>query len=232
MSASPLLVLLPGLDGTGLMFQPLLEVLGDHPTRVVAYPPDRCMSYDELEPWLRERLPDEPFLLVAESFSGPLALRIAADPPAGLSGLVLVASFARAPRRFPPWLGELVLRVVFALPPPSWVLRALLLGPGAPAVLVERLRTALRQVDSRVMAHRVAEVLRVDVTREIGLARAPVTYLRATRDRLVPPRCAAWMAQHRPDLVVTELEGPHLLAQRAPEAVAGLLAHPETPAAT
>ena len=219
MTPFPPLVLLPGLDGTGLMYRPLVQALGDHPAQVVAYPPDERLGYDDLEPWLRERLPDGPFLLVAESFSGPLALRIAAEPPHGLEGLVLVASFARPPRWFPPWLAELVLRVAFALPPPGWLLRALLLGPGAPQSLVDLLRTALRSVRPAVMAHRVAEVMRVDVTEQLERIRVPVAYLRAASDRVVPPASAAWMLERRPLLHLAVLEGPHLLAQRAPSAL-------------
>ena len=92
------------------MYEPLLEALGDREAQTVHYPPDRCLGYDALEPWLRDRLPAEPFVLLAESFSGPLALRLAADPPVGLQGVILVASFARAPVRFPAWLAKLVSR--------------------------------------------------------------------------------------------------------------------------
>jgi hypothetical protein len=37
------------------------------------------------------------FVLLAESFSGPLAIRIAADPPSALVGLILCVTFARNP---------------------------------------------------------------------------------------------------------------------------------------
>lgn len=42
------LVLLPGLDGTGLLFQPLLEALGAiFPVQVICYPPDQCLSVND-----------------------------------------------------------------------------------------------------------------------------------------------------------------------------------------
>ncbi|MBL8941444.1 MAG: hypothetical protein JNM69_43260, partial [Archangium sp.] len=37
-------------------------------------------------------LPDEPFVLVAESFSGPLAISLAARRPAALRALILIAT--------------------------------------------------------------------------------------------------------------------------------------------
>jgi surfactin synthase thioesterase subunit len=79
--APPLLtVLLPGLEGTGRLFArftaaavPALEL------QVIAFPPDRRLTYAQLDELVRRQLPaDRPFALLGESFSGPLALRIAA----------------------------------------------------------------------------------------------------------------------------------------------------------
>lgn len=76
----PVLVLLPGLDGTGKLFAEFVRAL--NPTVecvVVAYPKDQPMGYEELEGLVVSALPkDRAFVLLGESFSGPLAIRIAA----------------------------------------------------------------------------------------------------------------------------------------------------------
>ena len=74
----PRLVLLPGLDGTGLLFEPLLRALPKEiEATVIRYPGDQRLSYDELLEFLRDQLPrDTPFILLGESFSGPLAIRL------------------------------------------------------------------------------------------------------------------------------------------------------------
>ena len=84
------LVLLPGLDGTGEQFAPLLRELPSTIAPVtVRYPVDRALGYEELLPLALEQLPaDCPFVLVGESFSGPLAIRLAAQRPPGLRALV------------------------------------------------------------------------------------------------------------------------------------------------
>ena len=41
------LVLLPGLDGTGLLFRPLVAVLPAFHTVVVSYPNDKALSLDD-----------------------------------------------------------------------------------------------------------------------------------------------------------------------------------------
>ncbi len=84
------LILLPGLDGTGELFAPFIEALGGFETQVVSYPPDRAMSYAEHEAFARAKLPsDEDYVLLAESFSGPVGISIAAPAPKRLKALIL-----------------------------------------------------------------------------------------------------------------------------------------------
>jgi pimeloyl-ACP methyl ester carboxylesterase len=92
------LVLIPGLDGTGDLFAPFVDALVGVECRIIAYPPDREMNYAEHEAFVREHLPATgDFVLLAESFSGPVGVSIAAAPPANLRGLILCCSFASNP---------------------------------------------------------------------------------------------------------------------------------------
>ncbi len=97
---APTLVLLPGLDGTGDFFQPLLESLGDGiRSRVVRYPVDGAYDYATCQKLAREELPtDGPYVLLGESFSGPIAISLAAEAPKGLVGMILCVTFATNPR--------------------------------------------------------------------------------------------------------------------------------------
>src|SRR5262249_36681451 len=93
------LLLLPGLDGTGALFAPFLPEL-DHAFKphVIAYPTEEVMPQES-------ELPREPFAIVAESFSGPIALSIVVRPPPNLLAVVLVATFVESPMRWmPSWL--------------------------------------------------------------------------------------------------------------------------------
>jgi hypothetical protein len=93
------LVLLPGLDGTGLLFEDFVAALGSDVDVVVArYPTDRPLDYANLEQIARSFIPPNiPFVLLGESFSGPIALSIAASSPPGLLGVIMCCSFARNP---------------------------------------------------------------------------------------------------------------------------------------
>jgi pimeloyl-[acyl-carrier protein] methyl ester esterase len=90
------------MDGTGELFAPLVAALGDAAVPlVIAYPPDQVLGYAALTEWVRARLPcDRPYVLLGESFSGRVAIALAASRPPGLLGLILSCSFSRNPTPF------------------------------------------------------------------------------------------------------------------------------------
>ena len=128
----PELILLPGLDGTGRLFAPLVKALAQCgvSARAIGYPTHDALDYVELERRVRAELPEcSAFVLLAESFSGPIALRIGAAPPANLKGLVLSTTFATRPTSL---LGPLSGGVRWArLRPPGFLLDWFLLGRSA-----------------------------------------------------------------------------------------------------
>src|SRR5512147_2728475 len=74
------LLLLPGLDGTGELFAAFVAALREHEVRIITYPHDRALGYPALEEFVREKLPrDQDYFLLAESFSGPVGISIAAS---------------------------------------------------------------------------------------------------------------------------------------------------------
>lgn len=216
-------LLLPGMDGTGRLFGPLMEELPSWlEPQAVAYPGDRPRGYTELLDSIA--LPDEPFAIVAESFSGPLAVALAHRHPHQVLALVLAASFVRSPVRFTPrWSAALVLPQLFSRPPPAWVLRELLLGPKATDGEVQLLREVLASVAPEVLARRVQEMIRVDVSRELAALGQPLLYLQASRDRLVGPYNLAIIQQLHGNIQVASIDAPHLVLQKAPAAAAAAI---------
>jgi pimeloyl-ACP methyl ester carboxylesterase len=68
-------------------------------TLIITYPPNIPLSYTALESLVRESLPtDRPFVLLGESFSGPIAISLSARQLPQQVGLVLCSTFARNPR--------------------------------------------------------------------------------------------------------------------------------------
>ena len=222
------IVLLPGLDGTGTLFDPLIEVLpATLEPIVVSYPPDRPLGYRELEEYVAAVLPtDREFAIVAESFSGPIGVRLAARHSQGLRALVLVASFVTNPSpRVLGYLRFLVRSPLFRFGPPRSLIRRRLVGRDAPDDLVSKVVAANRLVSAPVIARRVREVLAVDATEEFKSIGVPTLYLRAEQDRQVAPRVADDLNSMRPEMELVSIPAPHLVLQAEPEAAALAIEH-------
>lgn len=208
------LVVLPGLDATATLHDDFLEATRDSvvSASVLSYPRDN-LDYVALETWVRARLPGSgPFVLLGESFSGPIAVAIAANPPPGLCGLVLSTSFASNPVR---WLAPLAPFIRSApLPvPPMGVLSPLLLGRWSTTRLETMLRAAVRSVPSDLLRFRASVALQADVTSLLQDVSVPTLCLRASDDRLLPRGCSDRIARAISDCTVQDIEGPHLLLQ-------------------
>lgn len=219
------LVLLPGLDGTGRLFFPLLNELphGLEP-RVVSYPERELLSYAALLPIARAALPESgPFVLLGESFSGPLAIRLAAEKPPGLKALILAATFSRNPTAVPKGLSFLCHESFFRLWPVSVAARAAL--QGYPDAELKRVfREVSRSVPPQVMAARARECLGVDVRRELQAVEVPILYIGATKDVVVPFWNRKRVEAERPDAQSVVLRSTHQVLQKAPHAAADAIA--------
>ena len=214
----PLLVLLPGLDGTGKLFASFIRTLGAAvECRIIGYPTDEPLGYEELEHRIRSALPrDRPFTLLGESFGGPIALRIAADAPLGLTGLILCGTFARTPYPRLAWARHLA----FLLPIKSLPrgLRVLLMwGRQNASRVPATAERAIAGVDSAVVRRRIAALLTVDATPSLERVAVPTLIVYARRDRVVPHAATRWLLARLPQAHVAAIDGPHLLLQACPE---------------
>lgn len=214
-AASERLLLLPGLDGTGALFRRFTAHVSGFLAEVVAYPPDRVLSVPQLVELVEARLPDDGrVFLLGESFSGRVALELAARRRDRVAGVILAASFARCPVALPAWTGWLLPSALFVAPPPRWFVRRALAGVDADEELVDEVAAAVARVEPAVLAARVREVLAHVVVGSLdGLE---VLYLRATHDALVGPDAVAGVRATGAHVVVAEIGSAHLLLQRAP----------------
>jgi len=229
--ATTRLVLLPGMDGTGILFEPLLDVLpAEWEPIVVRYPPDEALGYEELLEVVQAAIPaDGPFVLVGESFSGPLALLMAAQlsdapGPERLQAVVLCASFVKCPLpRLPARLLSLLDKLLTARAGalaasliPESLLTRVLLGRQATPKLRGLLAQAHQQVSPKAMAARARAIHRVDVSDALRACPVPLLYLRAADDRVVSASSWNQIAEIKPDAYLVELPGPHLILQAQP----------------
>ena len=108
------------------------ELRNDLTPHTLAYP-SNGHTYSHLLRVVLDALPQvDPFFLLAWSFSGPLALMIAAQRPANLRALILCASFDANPHPWFRWLAPLCRPALFRLFPFFAQARLLLGGDSTP----------------------------------------------------------------------------------------------------
>lgn len=217
------LCLLPGLDGTGLLYRRLeSELQRNFATSTLAYDLDEG-SYVGLANKLMPRLPrGRPFVLVAESFAGPLAIILAARRPPGLQAVVLAASFARTPING----GRNMATLMEHLPawrPPRLLLEHVLMGGDRDSALARQLAEILADIPPAILKARALAALRCDVSAELARLDVPLLYLAATRDRLISSAAGDWIAKSYPDTERANVDAPHFVFQLAAEAAAGCI---------
>lgn len=222
MTPEATLVLLPGLDGTDAMFAPLLESLPPwiRPV-VVTYPASGPNGYDDLLPLVQRAVAGtRRFHVLGWSFGGPLALMTAGANRDAVRGIILCASFARAPRPdLAPW------RFAFR-PPVVATIRALRRAPalvrGYASDDLRRARAETwRRVGARVLSSRTRAALAVDARPHLAACAAPVLYVASSRDRVVPRHNIDDVRAAARRCEVVTIDGPHLaLVTNAPAAAA------------
>ena len=218
MNSSVTLVLLPGLDGTDVFLQPLLAALPASVRPVViTYPQVGGDGYPELLTLIRREVAGlGEFYVLGWSFAGPLALMLAEAEPERVRGVILSASFVRAPHAWMPWgrwalIGPVVWtwRAVRRLP--LWLFR-----PRGDALRQAKTQT-WRMLSAGLLARRLRTIAGVDAREALRCCRGPVLYLAASDDRIVPPHCFEEIARERPSVTLKTIPGRHLAMYHNPQ---------------
>lgn len=214
----PPLILVPGLDGTALLFYrqiPLLARSFDVVTFPLPDDPTATMASlvedlrDLVDRVARRGAPSKP-VLCGESFGGALSMSFALEHPDRLRGLVIVNSFPVIRQRIRIRLAPPLLRKV------PWgtmqlVRRFTRSRLHSPHTLPEDLRefTKRTRAIGRSGYIRRLEILRhYDIRDRLHEIQIPVLFLAGDRDHLVPSvQEARFMASRVPEATVEVLEG-------------------------
>jgi pimeloyl-ACP methyl ester carboxylesterase len=215
------LVLLPGLNGTKDLFVSFQAAASTNfKIIVVEYPDDPNLGYDALQEIAQQSLPvNEEFILVGESFSGPIAIAIAASNPPGLVGLVLCCTFAQNPQP--------LLNSFHWLPPiaplaliPNSVIAKVLLGRYAAQKVSLSIVAAVRKISPKLVSARLLAITQVNVSKLLSSVKVPVLYLRANHDLFIPKSVATRLQGLNQGLKIIDIDAPHFLLQTAPQEAA------------
>jgi len=207
------LVLVPGIDGTGLLFYRQLPLLEPRYAVTATRLRDEARSMEQLVADLHRTVSgasDGPVTLLGESFGGALALSYALAHPERIGRLVILNSFAHfgSPARL--WLGYHLLRAT------PWGMMRLVRqlnsrrmhSPGTDREEIRRFLELMRHTTREGYLSRLRILRDYDVREQLPDLQVPVLYLAADRDVLVPSvDQARLMASLTPQASVRVLEG-------------------------
>lgn len=211
------ILVLPGMDGTGELLKPLVDRLSlRHQVQLTSYPVDRPLGYDDLVAFVLERAPKGPFIIVAESFSGPIAIEIAARE-CRVTGLVLASSFARhpVPKLFAAFAHKLDLKFV----PNSLILSLMLGSTGSPEIRAQ-ICGILERLPRSIIRARAVEACQVDKLKSLSEVKCPMLCLHGRFDHLVGKLCVDEIVAVKPGCQVRWLEASHMLLETHTDAAA------------
>jgi len=217
------LVLLPGMDGTGRLFAPFLSELEHHNSQIISLPDSGPQDYPSLCEWLLPRLPQRPFVLLGESFSGPLAMMLAAGN-ANIKGLILVATFMQPIRprlrrlsRYFPMSYFLRSPVLIRL-----ATRYLLGSPNSQSLML--VAGILQGLEPGLIRRRLNSLDGLNQTQWAATS-CPVLYLQAEKDSLVPAVAVNEFKFFCPSMQFVSLPANHFVLQALPVQSAAAVAN-------
>ena len=215
---------MPGLDGTGKLFAPIIPYLQAHfDVAVVTYPD--LGSFDEYIECALGQLPEsEGFSLVAESLSGPVALALMARRPGLVGPSVLAATFARSPLAALTKMAKYVPEQVFSIGAlGEFCLDVCAVDDEDHSETQPLPLNVTEQIDGTLLQRRLSVLSRIDVSALLPGIEIPLLYLRAERDQVVGEIEAQTLQQHLPNVRRVDLDAPHLLLQTRPQRCAELI---------
>jgi pimeloyl-ACP methyl ester carboxylesterase len=204
-------VLLPGLDGTGKLFDRLLAVIGGSHTCTVVRYPESAASLNDLVAFARTAIAQVDYsVVIAESFSGVVLARLLSERKTRIRAAVFAASFMETPRRYllcgALRVPETVARVAMAA-----VIKHFCVSRCNDAGLREEIFRVVDSVPYRTLLMRLA-LLR-DLEERVIETVVPVLALQAAGDRVLDGSARDSIRRRIPGARIEMVEGPHLLLQ-------------------
>lgn len=205
--SGPLLIYIPGLDGTGELLFKQAPALS-RSFRVVTYRSrdGQAFTYDELTDDVARIIRDlgeARATLLGESFGGTVALSFALRYPEMLERLIVVNSFARFPGRM-----RIKLAAMLAGALPFQALRPARLAASLLGLYVDgvsrddrrRFFQAIRSVNGDSYARRLKLIAELDLVRRLPEIQTPTLFISGEKDLLIPSaREARSMASRMPN---------------------------------
>ena len=209
------------MDGTGELFEGFLSNFdGDY--IVISLPQSGSQDHASLANIIKEQLPTEDYILLAESFAGGIVPELLKLKPPNMKGVIFVASFLTSPNKHLLPIAKLLPIKALASAPLSKIFhKFLLLGQGASPELLTKFVTVTKSIPDQVLKSRL-EVMRKQRL-PASTFDIPSIYIQALSDRLITSHKGREFTKVFTDIEYMEIDGPHFILQARPKESARLI---------
>ncbi|MCO1335556.1 hypothetical protein MO867_14550 [Microbulbifer sp. OS29] len=216
------IVFLPGMDGTGFLFNELIqEVPREIDREVICLNEIQGVTYHQQAEHIAERIGSSSVVVVAESYSGRIAYELCNILGTQVSEVIFIAGFVSCPGKLAKLAAVLP---EYALKPnllPNWLMKKLCFDGHGAIGLTEKVRHAIAQVQPSVLKQRLLNIAELEQPKHHQLTKA--VYIRPTYDRLVAWEAIKILGNVYPQLNIESVEGGHFIAQTAPKTCAKVI---------
>ncbi|MEM7097588.1 MAG: alpha/beta hydrolase [Pseudomonadota bacterium] len=203
------------------MFIPILKHIQITKKQIISYPD--LYSFDEYVRYAESQIPEEiPIALIAESFSGPIAIALIARNKRNYISAVLSTTFSRPPLK--PMIQSALKfpgLVRHSLQFKRLAINLFVLNGVTDQELKQNLKLLLDGLSLKTIMARLSCLNDCHVSDIISQVRVPTLILNATNDRLLGNKPTDIF--DIPTATVRQVDGPHLLLQANPKECSQLI---------
>jgi len=209
------LVLLPGMDGTGELFEEFLSYHDDEHL-VISLPQNGPQDHSSLAKSIENQLPKENYILLAESFSGGIVPELLKLDFPNMKGVIFVASFLSCPNRYLlPIAKVLPIKILASAPLSQIGHKFLLLGQDASKALLSKFIKVTKSIPDHILKSRLTVMSQQSLP--LATLDVPTVYIQALSDKLITPRKSRELSNVFKNIEYIEIDGPHFLLQAKPK---------------
>jgi len=209
------IILLPGLDGTGLLFKKLKESFPDNlDIEVISYDSLPGISYFEQAAEVARRFEGIDVYIVGESYSGRVAYELFKILGCRVKGIAFLASFVSSPSILSRVSGFLPVNLLTS----NFVSKKLLYLFGFSLIgssdLINEVFASINKADKFKLRSRLRNIAGLD--KPDYVLTCPVRYIRPSRDMLVSASAVRFLSSKCSNFRQVEVRGGHFVAQSNP----------------
>lgn len=217
------LVLLPGLDGSGELFAPLLSFLQHFECQIISLPNTTNQNYQFLAEYVLTQLPKDDFILLAESFSGPIAILLSQQRNKNLKGIILVATFISPPRKHLVLLTKILpIKILLSLPFGCYLYSYLFFDNNLN--LFKLLKQTINTIPTKILKQRLNSIQSLgNLKKLLSISSTPALYIQPISDLFVSNNKYHEISKYYDNITLKKIDGSHFIAQVRPRECSAII---------